>query len=101
MLVVRRVVGASMEPNLRANDVVFAHKTKHIKPGDVVIAIYKNREIIKRIAKISGGLCHVYGDNKHASTDSRSFGPIPINNVQAVVFFVAKLSFMNRKNKPQ
>lgn len=87
MVIVRRVVGKSMLPTLLDGDIVFGRTRKKAKAGDIVIAVHKNREIIKRVSKITGEQCFIEGDNKQASTDSRHFGPIAVTDVKAVVIW--------------
>ena len=45
--------------------------------GDVVALAHHGRVMVKRVAAMDGSLVTVHGDNADASTDSRSFGPVP------------------------
>lgn len=84
--VVRRVVGGSMVPRLEPGRLIVAAKwRKHFRPGDVVIARYRGREIIKRIERIEPSRIFVIGDNLGQSTDSRHFGWLSRRDVIAKV----------------
>jgi nickel-type superoxide dismutase maturation protease len=75
-LLVRRVVGESMLPNLKPGQIVVGWKSNQFKVGDIVIIRHDNLEKIKRVGKIEGRKIYVFGDNVAASTDSRQFGYI-------------------------
>ena len=93
MLLVRRVVGASMEPSLYEKDIVIAFRKKP-KIGDIVIVKAGEREVIKRVAKISPpALLYLLGDNEQESTDSRSFGAVPCSSLLGVVIKTFKLKW--------
>lgn len=83
----RRVVGDSMKPTLREGQIVVAFKNKNIKLRSLVIVKTKDREIIKRVAKIKGQKVYVLGDNPAHSKDSRDFGWIAIDDVIATVIW--------------
>lgn len=84
-----RVTGESMEPFLKAGEVVFvdlrAYRRNRPKTGEVVILWHphqKNLRIIKRIETVTrDGRYVVQGDNPEASTDSRSFGPVALEAI--------------------
>jgi hypothetical protein len=40
------------------------------------------RELVKRVARISGGVVELRGDAAHASTDSRVFGGVPVEHIR-------------------
>ena len=74
---VRRVVGSSMAPTLRAGQlIVLKRRPKNLKVGDIVFFNHKGLEKIKRIQSINGSNITVRGDNLAESTDSRHFGEI-------------------------
>lgn len=74
LFAVRRVMGESMLPSFRPGQVVLALPRRRVKVGDVVIVRHDNLEKIKRVAQLDGNRLFVVGDNEAASTDSRSFG---------------------------
>ena len=87
-VLVRRVVGTSMMPRLEQGKLVIAARWRRaIQPGDVIIAQYKGREIIKRIERTEPNRVFVIGDNLMQSTDSRHFGWIPRKNIVAKVIW--------------
>lgn len=54
-------------------------------PGLVVVVERDGLELVKRVASIADGDVVVTGDDPDASTDSRSFGPVPRSAVRGVV----------------
>jgi phage repressor protein C with HTH and peptisase S24 domain len=74
-----------MLPALAANTVVVARRTRRVRPGDVVIIRHDNLEKIKRLSLMQDGQVFVLGDNPAQSTDSRSFGWLPVSVVVAKV----------------
>ena len=80
-----RVTGESMLPHLPPGQEVLIipprHDDRPPQIGDVVVIQHPRQpetRIIKRIAHIQpGGDYILLGDNPAASTDSRSFGPVP------------------------
>lgn len=83
----RRVVGDSMKPALFAGDIVVIKKSNNIQKGDIVMASHNGREIIKRVQKITKKRVTLVGDNKKASTDSRTFGSLPRKDITGVAVF--------------
>lgn len=73
-LILRRVVGNSMSPSIRAGQIVIASGLNKYKKGSIVIAKVDNREVIKRVKSIKNNKIWLVGDNKKFSTDSRKFG---------------------------
>lgn len=86
---IRRIVGNSMHPTLKQGDIVFVRKIHHmhVQSNDVVIAIINGKEVIKRVGLIKNGKIFLIGDNKAASTDSRTFGLVPCTKVLGKVTF--------------
>jgi nickel-type superoxide dismutase maturation protease len=82
----RRVVveGASMEPTLAPGDRVLVVRARRLHVHDVV-AVRDPRDpgrvLVKRIVADLEDEIVVRGDNPAASTDSRSFGPVPTTAV--------------------
>ncbi len=75
-IIIRRVVGNSMEPTLKQGRVIVATSLFGYKRGDVVVARVEERDIIKRITEINEGKFTLVGDNPVHSRDSRKFGEI-------------------------
>lgn len=74
-----------MLPALQPGQLVVGRSTRQLKPGDVVIVSHGGLEKIKRIEKQQGDLVYLMGDNMAASTDSRSFGWLPVAAIIAKV----------------
>ena len=67
-------MGESMLPSFRPGQVVLALPRRPLRVGDVVIVRHDNLEKIKRVVGLEGNRLFVVGDNEEASTDSRTFG---------------------------
>ena len=83
-----RVAGSSMEPTLRAGQSVLLHPRSFSacapKAGDVVLIRHPHeheRIAVKRLAYVQDRQLFVVGDNRQASTDSRSYGLVPMDNL--------------------
>ena len=85
MIHIRRVVGSSMAPTLRDNQIVFVLNSRNFKVGDVVVAFMDRKEVIKRIEKYVDGQVFLVGDNKDESTDSRQHGWLVDRHVEGKV----------------
>lgn len=80
-----RVTGASMSPLLRPGDEVLfaprAYRRRAPRAGEIVIVRHPEREGVKMVKRVTAVLPHdhyqIRGDNPAASTDSRTFGPVP------------------------
>jgi phage repressor protein C with HTH and peptisase S24 domain len=82
-VLIRRVVGDSMTPTLRAGQIVIVSgRFAHLRPRDIVVIRHAGLEKIKRISQIDPlrGV-FVVGDNLQASTDSRSFGWLDFDEI--------------------
>lgn len=88
LLKIRRVIGSSMQPTLRANALVYATSLyRRLMPGDIVIINHNGLEKIKRVEAVQGSELFVLGDNALESTDSRTFGWLNTSTVQAKVIW--------------
>lgn len=70
------VEGDSMRPTLEPGDRLVVLRLPP-RVGDVVAVEHGGRVLVKRVAGLAGDGVTVQGDNAAASTDSRSFGPVP------------------------
>lgn len=87
-----RVSGSSMEPALRDGRVVvvrqWGRSDRLAEPGDVILVEDprdRRRVLLKRVVSAADGTVMVRGDNPAGSTDSRHFGPIPLDHVRGRV----------------
>ena len=82
-----------MEPTLREGDQVIASTLPylwgHPSVGDLVVLRhpFENRLLVKRISRVDGSHISIVGDNRRLSTDSRDFGPVPIDHIVGKVLF--------------
>lgn len=84
------VEGGSMMPGLAPGDWLLvdpaAYRRHPPRPGHVVVLTdprEPRRVLVKRVARVLGdGRLEVSGDAPHASTDSRTFGPVAANVVE-------------------
>ena len=85
------VRGGSMAPSLLPGDRLLveshSYQARAPRPGEVVLAAdprQPDRELIKRVASIddAGSSAELRGDAPDASTDSRSFGAIPLSAIR-------------------
>lgn len=84
------VRGRSMEPALRAGDRLLTVPARPgwCRPGRVVVVVDPTDPqhlVVKRLARIEGARVTVLGDHPEASTDSRTWGSLPITSVRRVV----------------
>jgi nickel-type superoxide dismutase maturation protease len=74
------VAGDSMRPTLEPGDRLVVWAPGPPRAGDLVaVRDPRNpaRTVVKRVAAVGGEGVTVVGDNTAASTDSRTFGPVP------------------------
>jgi nickel-type superoxide dismutase maturation protease len=80
-----------MEPTLREGDwIVVSTFARHPRVGEIVLVRDPRdaeRLILKRVAGVADGACTVLGDRPDESTDSRTFGPVPLGNVLGRALF--------------
>ena len=91
------VAVASMRPTLEPGDWLVATRWGRLRHGSVVVVRRADLDLVKRVAAVpgedvdGGRLQHdeylVAGDNPEASTDSRSFGPVRVDQIEGVVRF--------------
>lgn len=91
-LVIRRVVGSSMEPTLPHGQIIIGWRTGKLEAGDVVIVTHGELEKVKRIQRATGDKVYLLGDNPLESTDSRQFGWLPQNDIIAKVVWPRPIS---------
>jgi signal peptidase I len=92
------VSGPSMRPTLEPGDWALAIVPERVRPGDVVVIEHPERpgfEMVKRVLSAPApngtdllGRVWVQGDDPASSTDSRSFGGVPIELVRGRVALV-------------
>ncbi len=81
-----------MEPNLKQSTTVITFnwyyflRSPHV--NDLVVAKVMERLVIKRIKKTKKNEVWLEGDNKEASTDSRSFGWIDKKDIMGKVVYI-------------
>lgn len=74
-----KVLGTSMAPRLEPGDRLLVRKARSYRPDDVVAAHDpEGRLLVKRVAVIGPEGAVLLGDNFAESTDSRDFGPVPL-----------------------
>ena len=75
----------SMLPELRPGDWLLARRTRHIRPGQVILAWHPSRPgllLVKRAARRVDGGWWLASDNPAAgAADSSRFGPVPEEKV--------------------
>jgi nickel-type superoxide dismutase maturation protease len=83
------VRGRSMEPALLPGDRLLVERWTYARraprPDEVVLAADPRdprRELVKRVASVLGGEVRIAGDNAAASSDSATFGALPLRAVR-------------------
>ena len=80
-----------MLPTLQPGCLILATgRYKFLEPGDLIIIEHDGLEKIKRLQYVRDAQVFVTGDNEAQSTDSRSFGWLPIAAVKAKVVWPKK-----------
>jgi nickel-type superoxide dismutase maturation protease len=84
------VRGPSMEPALWEGDRLLTVPARRnwLEPGQLVVVTDPadgNHEVVKRLTSVGSGKVTVLGDNPRASTDSRTWGPLPVRAVRRIV----------------
>jgi nickel-type superoxide dismutase maturation protease len=84
------VRGRSMEPTLRPGDrlLTVPARTAWLRPGRVVVVGDPgdaDHLAVKRVASLGRGQVAVLGDHPEASTDSRTWGALPVAAVRRIV----------------
>lgn len=85
------VAGTSMAPALAPGDrLVVRRRPRRLAVGALVVVADPRdpgRLVVKRVAALGAGGVTVLGDNPAASTDSRTFGPLPRAAVRGRVVY--------------
>jgi len=79
-----KVEGSSMEPLLKSGDRVLIKREKAYAEGDIVVTQHpfkRSVRLIKKVDKVADGRAFLMGLNREASTDSRVFSSIPVNQI--------------------
>ena len=79
-----RVAGDSMRPTLEPGQLLLGWRWGRAKVGDIVVAGY-GRPLVKRLAALAESGVWLAGDNPTASTDSRHFGHLSPELIEAVI----------------
>jgi nickel-type superoxide dismutase maturation protease len=87
------VSGRSMLPALEPGDWLIVEPLgtggRPVRAGDIVLARdprEPGRTLVKRVVRLEGGgLAWLEGDNPAESTDSRQFGPVALDDIEARV----------------
>lgn len=88
-LAIYRVAGDSMLPHYRPGETLLGWRWFRPRAGHVVIACQNGRPLLKRIVKLDSHQIWLLGDNVTQSTDSRHFGPLRRDQLEALI--VARL----------
>ncbi len=87
-IILRRVVGQSMQPNLVPGQIILASGLyRSLKPKTMVVLSHDGQEKVKRVSQVKTGKVYVLGDNPASSLDSRSFGWLPTEHITGKVIW--------------
>lgn len=89
-----------MSPTLNHGQIVVCRKTNRVKPTDVILLLREGKDIIKRVGLVEGGKLYLLGDNPAASTDSRHFGTVSVDEVIGKVVWPISLVNPNNISSP-
>jgi nickel-type superoxide dismutase maturation protease len=83
------VQGPSMQPALWEGDRLLTVPARRgwLEPGQVVVVADPHEPghlVVKRLTAIGAGRVEVHGDHPAASTDSRTWGPLPLRAVRRI-----------------
>jgi nickel-type superoxide dismutase maturation protease len=81
-----------MAPTFRPGQVVVVRQTRKVAVGDIVMFRHDDMEKIKRVARVETGRLYLLGDNPRASTDSRNFGWVGIEDLIGKIVWPRKHS---------
>jgi nickel-type superoxide dismutase maturation protease len=81
------VSGLSMIPTLAPGERVLVRNDGPIVLGDIVVFRHESQFDVKRVLRIEADGIFVQGDNDLVSTDSRTYGLIPIEDVLGTVTY--------------
>jgi len=80
-----------MEPALWAGDwIVVSGMSRPPRVGEIVLVRDPRKPenlMVKRVSAVADGACTLLGDRLEESTDSRTFGPVPLANVLGRALF--------------
>jgi phage repressor protein C with HTH and peptisase S24 domain len=81
------VSGLSMIPTLAPGERLLVRHNGPIVLGDIAVFEHANQFAVKRVLRIEADGVFVQGDNDQVSTDSRSIGLIPFDDVLGTVTY--------------
>ena len=81
------VSGLSMIPTLAPGERLLVRQDGPLVIGDLVVFEHNDQFDVKRVQRIEPEGLFVQGDNELASTDSRSYGLIPFDDVLGTITY--------------
>jgi phage repressor protein C with HTH and peptisase S24 domain len=91
MFFLRRVTGDSMNPTLENNQLILCSQDRNFKAGQVVVAFVKNKEVVKRIAKIENSYVLLEVDDKKHAHNGKYYAKILDTNIEGIVIWPRNL----------